>query len=278
MLPLFTRDALRPDHYVPTASAASPWGPITLHGGAPTGLMAALMERQFAGADMQVVRLTVDLFRPVPMAPLAARTSIVRDGKRVKLLAVSLFHDDVEICRGSGLVLQKSDIKVPAHALVEATPPAAMLAALARPGRVGVGADDQRPDTGAKPPAHGLHTLIGLKPVALDIGSGRGCAWVRLPVEVIAGTANSPLVTVAAVADFSNGFAQLHLSPQLGFINADLTINLHRLPAGDWIGIDARALAQPHGLAMVEAVLYDAAGAIGRVSQANLTMARYQGE
>jgi len=273
MLPLFTRDPNRPGFYLPTTSAASPWGPITLHGGAPAGLMASVMEQQFPAERMQLVRFTVDLFRPVPMAPLEVRSSIIRDGKRIKLLTASLYHEGEEICRSSGLVLQKTAIEVPAHARLESAPPQAMRAALEQPAVVGVASQSS---TAVIRSAHGLHTLIGIKPVALDLGIGRGCAWVRLPLSVVEGSANSPLVTVATVADFSNGFAQLHLSPQLGFINADITINLHRLPAGDWIGIDARTVAQAHGLAMVETVLYDQHGAIGRVAQSSLTMARYQ--
>lgn len=258
--------------YVPTEHAASPWGPITLHGGASAGLMVGIMEEQFSGQTMQLARLTVDLFRPVPMAPLEARSRVIRDGKRIKLLEVSLFHKGREICRSNGLVLAKNDITLPEHARLPGQLPAEILKAFEQTGIIGI-SEINKAENIAFPP--GLHNLIPIKPVSLNMGSGRGTAWVRLPLNVLDGVPNSSLVSVATLADFSNGFAQLHLSPQQGFINADITLNLHRLPEDDWVCIDARTLAQANGMAMVEAVLYDQKGMIGRVSQSNLAMGTY---
>ncbi|MEZ0122185.1 MAG: thioesterase family protein [Candidatus Reddybacter sp.] len=260
------------NHYLPTEHAASPWGPVTLHGGASAGLMTALMEEQFQSDSMQLVRLTVDLFRPVPMGALEPRGRIIRDGKRIKLLEMSLFHEGLEICRSHGLVIEKQDIVLPAAAQLPTAPPQALVDAFQQGEVIGINALESSSDV-VYPP--GLHNLITLKPVSLDIGTGSGCSWVRLPVNVREGKANSPLVTIATLADFANGFAQLHLNAEQGFINADLTLNLHRLPVDEWIAIDARTLAQPHGISLVETVLYDRRGMIGRVSQSNLTMQTY---
>ena len=260
------------NHYVPTEHAASPWGPVTIHGGASAGLMTALMEEQFQADRMQLVRLTVDLFRPVPMAPLEPRGRIIRDGKRIKLLEMSLFHEGLEICRSHGLVVEKQDVVLPAAAQLPSSPPQAIVEAFSQPEVIGVNAINTTPGVEFPP---GLHTLIPLKPVSLHLGEGKGCSWVRLPLNVREGIANSPLVNVATLADFANGFAQLYLNAGQGFINADLTLNLHRMPVDDWIAIDARTLAQSHGIAMVETVLYDQQGVIGRVSQSNMTMKTY---
>jgi len=255
--------------YLPTEHAASPWGPVTIHGGASAGLTASLMEEQFPSASMQLARLTVDLFRPVPMAPLEPRSRIIRDGKRIKVLEVSLFHEDKEICRSNALIVEKQDVVLPTHAQLPELPPGKIIDAFAQDEVIGINAINTAAGVEYPP---GLHTLIPLKPIFLNLGVGRGCSWVRLPLNVREGVKNSPLVSVATLSDFSNGFAQLYLSPDQGFINADITLNLHRMPVDDWIAIDAHARAQSNGIAMVEAVLYDQYGMIGRVSQSNMTM------
>ena len=259
-------------YYMPTEHAASPWGPVTIHGGASAGLMTSLMEEQFPTDSMQLARLTVDLFRPVPMAPLEPRSRIIRDGKRIKVLEVSLFNEGQEICRSNALIVEKQEIKLPTHAQLPELPPQKIADAFAQDEVIGINAINKAAGVEYPP---GLHTLIPLKPIFLNLGVGRGCSWVRLPLQVREGVENSPLVSVATLSDFSNGFAQLYLSPDQGFINADITLNLHRMPVDDWIAIDAHARAQPNGISMVETVLYDQYGPIGRVSQSNLTMKTY---
>lgn len=259
--------------FLPTEHCASPWGPVTIHGGASIGLLAWALEQQIP-AQMQLARLTVDLFRPVPRAPLGVAARLVRESRRLRLLEASLYHDGREIGRASALALATAAVTIPEHARLASEPPAPLREALARPPVVGVQSVPHRmPRTFSS----GLHTLVPLKPAQLELGSGRGSTWVQLPVPLIGGIANSPLVRVATLADFSNGFAQLNLDAGTGFINADLTLNLHRMPEGEWIGIDARTRAQPQGVAMAEAELYDERGLIGRVSQSNLTMARFDG-
>lgn len=271
MKPLFER---RGELFSPTEHCASPWGPVTIHGGASSGLLAWALEAQIP-AGMQLARLTVDLYRPVPRAPLGVAARVVRESRRLRLLEAMLYHDGREIGRASALALATAEVALPEHARLAAQPPADLREALERPPVIGVNAIANQ---GGRKFSAGLHTLVPLKPAMLALGGGRGCTWVQLPVELIGGIANSPLVRVATLADFSNGFAQLHLDAATGFINADLTLNLHRLPDGEWIGIDAITRAQPHGMAMVEAELYDVRGLIGRVSQSNLTMARSGGD
>ena len=268
MKPLFVREG---EHYHPSETAASPWGPMTLHGGASTALMVSAMEERFSATDMQLARLTVDLFRSVPMAPLWIECKTIRDGRRVKVFDVSLYSDDVEVCRASGLILLKDAIEVPDYANNDLALPDAIDKARHQEPHIGVG-ETMRMRKAANTP--GLHRVIPLKPVFLNIGVGHGCSWLKLPVAVIEGRDNSPLLSVAALADFANGFSQVHLNEEVGFINADLSVNLFRMPESEWLCIDSRAFPQSTGLSMVETVLYDERGMIGRVSQSNLTLPR----
>ena len=54
------------------------------------------------------------------------------------------------------------------------------------------------------------------------------------------------------------------------FINPDLTIYLHRLPAGEWIGLDARTWPTHDGVGIADTALYDEDCRIGRSVQALL--------
>ena len=100
---------------------------------------------------------------------------------------------------------------------------------------------------------------------------------MSLPVPVVAGEPCSPLVRAATLSDFGNGIAQLRLAPDVGSINSDLSLYLHRDPRGDWLGLDARARMQDNGTGLVDTTLYDEDGPVGRVLQATLAMPLYAG-
>ena len=65
-------------------------------------------------------------------------------------------------------------------------------------------------------------------------------------------------------ADSGNGVsATLDLERYI-FINVDLTVHLHRLPQGEWVGLDAVTLPEPEGVGLADSVLHDERGPIGR--------------
>ena len=77
--------------YQPTGFSRGPWSPHALHGGPTAALVAHAAEQVLAdsGADARLpVRLTLDLERPVPLAPLTVHAEIVRPGRKVA------FHSD----------------------------------------------------------------------------------------------------------------------------------------------------------------------------------------
>jgi hypothetical protein len=61
----------------------------------------------------------------------------------------------------------------------------------------------------------------------------------------------------------------------VGFINADISLYLHRMPRGDWICLETSGTAEPHGLGMVETVVHDAHGPVGRAVQAIIVNRRH---
>ncbi|NPU94115.1 MAG: thioesterase family protein [Gammaproteobacteria bacterium] len=256
------------DRFVPTALAGSPWHPALLHGGAPAGLLAHCLEQSVADPRLQPSRLTIDLIRPVPNAPLSVVLRRIRSGKRIVLEEAQLQAGGKTVAIATGLFVLPQAVTVPdyAPARLPLTPPPHQLQEVSFRDVLFANNDNMPP---------GLHTTIRLRPISTLAESGRGLAWLSLPAPVVEGCINSPFMRAALTADFSNGVGQLSLGNNVGMINADITLQLFRLPQGEWIGLDATTLVQPSGLGVVTADLHDCDGLCGLVSQTAMPMAEF---
>jgi hypothetical protein len=96
---------------------------------------------------------------------------------------------------------------------------------------------------------------------------GPGRVWMRLRHPLLPGEPLTPLARLAATADFGNGVSATLPFDRFLFINADLTVHLHRQPRGEWIGLDAHTLLHAGGTGMAESVLHDSEGPLGRAFQ-----------
>lgn len=251
------------ERFVPTERASSPWGPDVLHGGPPAGLLARAIERARPLPGMMVVRLTVDLFRPVPKVPLEVRTQVVRAGRRIQVVEASLIANGIEVSRAAGLMLHRSDIQLPPNALIDGPPPH---------GPAGIATTGL--SVAAFPPRwEGFHTTIEVRRVSGAPGGGPSAAWIRIPFPLVAGEAMTPLVRVAATSDFGNGLSHIRADGNMGFINADITLYLHREAAGEWICLDAHSGAHTYGIGMIQTAIHDERGPVGLAVQALLANA-----
>ncbi len=259
---LFQRDG---DLYLPTPASGSPWGSEQLHGGPVVGLMAHAVEQASDNNDLHLSRLTVDLLRAVPKSPLTVTARVVRGGKRLQILEASLLADDLEVARASALFLENRPVAVPERGRFPSTspqPPSTPVeATIAEAGGW---------EKGYCPV--GLHSTA--KAVVLEgvDGSGQGIAWLKLPLPLVEGVETSPTVAAATLCDFGNGVGQLNLARDLGCINTDVTLYLHRRPVGEWLGLDARSRMQDTGVGLVETTLFDRDGPVGKILQAIITM------
>lgn len=255
---IFVRDGER---FLPTDLARGPWSPQAQHGGAPAALLARLAEDVEGGAAMLVARLTIELLRPVPIAPLAARTRMVRPGRKVQLVEASLWHEDAEVARCTALRLRRAEVPMPANLAALAPPPA------------------PHDGVASLPPWAEALGYRGFHNAAVEHRFVRGSFdtagpavdWIRLRVPLIAGEPTAPLSRVAAAADFGNGISWvLHRADGYSFINPDLTIYLHRHPVGEWVCLDAATYPQATGIGLAESGLFDEQGPIGRAAQSLL--------
>ncbi|MGI8549329.1 MAG: thioesterase family protein [Dehalococcoidia bacterium] len=247
--------------FLPTARACSPWADNLLHGGPPAGLLARAIERLAGDSAMHLSRLTVDLFRLIPVAPLEVTARSVRQGRRIHAIEASLLVDGVEICRASGLLLRRSaDPELAVNGTKENHPGPDGIEITSVSGRV----------SSTAPLREGFHTTVEARWVKQRPESGPAIVWLRIPVPFVAGEATSPLVRVAALSDFVNALSGGGHRGDMGFINADSTLYLHRAPIGEWICFQADRALSTGGLGVATAALYDIDGPIGRATQAVL--------
>jgi len=234
--------------------AAGPWDASMQHGGAPASLIAWAIERVPTRDPMNVTRMTFDLLRPVPVAPLQMNIDVLREGRKIQVCNVTLSHEGVVCVRASVLRVRQADIALPDNVADEK---------IELPG-----------------PEHGLPSaslMLGDERFASGLtiravrGSfaetGPGAFWFRAERPVVAGEGLTPLMRAAMTGDFCNGASSLLDFNEWMFVNADLTISLARMPVGEWILLDAQTWLGNRGAGVAFAKLGDERGYFGRAIQ-----------
>jgi hypothetical protein len=242
------------DGLAPVPQASSPWSPDMLHGRLLAGLAARAVEQHpEVDPDLRLTRLTVDMYRFPPMVPHQVTARVVRQGRRVGALDVSISaatkEGRSEVARASALLLRTG------------SPP--VTDAWHAPDWEVPGPDDlpvlPAPDGSEPTPGEWDIRLVNPGGFWSD---ERKQVWSRDNRPLVAGEPLTPLVRAALSADMPNPMANAG-STGLSFINADLTLFLARPPGSDWIGLDVADHIAADGLAIGSCRLYDLDGPIG---------------
>jgi hypothetical protein len=205
---------------------------------------------------MAVVRLTCEFLAPVPLAPLTVGVEVVRGGRRQQLLEAEVRSEDRTVLRARAVRLRRGEVDLPGE-LRDAEPPP------------GGPPQDATPDEHPFGQGEAFHrTGMQLRFAAgTSFGRGPALAWLRLARPLVDDEPVAPLARVAAAADFTNGVSRVLDFDRHLFVNTDLTIHLHREPAGEWVLLDARTHLEPAGAGLAESRLFDAGGRIGLAAQ-----------
>lgn len=236
--------------------AGGPWNPDHQHGGAVSALVAYAVDRLPSPVPMRVARFTLDMFRGVPLTPLRVETRVTRGGRRIQGLETTIYDGDTPVTRATALRVRTTD------GLDE------LEAALAA-----------EPDLGAPPetvPEFELRSGLAQIPpfvYACDLVPGRAAVcgepaitWARLRCRVVADEETSPIVRLAAVADFASGTGNAMDYTKYSAINPDLSASVLREPRSDWIGMRGVTTRSPDGIGQSTASIHDAEGQIARVN------------
>jgi hypothetical protein len=233
--------------------AAGPWDPSMQHGSPPAALVVWAAERIPTPVPMRVARVTVDLMRPVPVAPLTIESEIVREGRKIQLCAVRLLARGVVVVGATVLKIKMQASDLPPEAVIEPVE-------LPGPEQSRI----ERVDSSSSP----FVTGMSLRAARGHFGvPGPGAIWYRVDRPIVLGSPVSQAMRAMAAADFCNGTASVLDFRAWTFLNADLTVNFSREPAGEWILLDAESWIGPDGAGLAMARLADARGYFGRAVQ-----------
>jgi hypothetical protein len=240
--------------YVPTDLARGPWDPTACHGGPPAALLARASEQAVPG--MRLARLMVELERPVPMAGFRIDTSVTRAGRTTATTSMEIVTDDGRtMVRARGLHVSEREVLASAVGDDLVTPRLAD----ALPGPF--------PFSTPRHGQFGFREATELRyPVGEDNGEGATTVWMHT-IDLLPGEAMSPFQRVCPLADCTNAFSRHRDGGEIGFVNADLYVALHRDPSGEWIGMRTASVWEPGGVALARGHLFDEHGSIGIAAQ-----------
>jgi hypothetical protein len=213
--------------------------------------------------SMRLARLTVDMFRFPPMEPLQVWSRVARDGRRIRVLDISVSPEgehQLEIARATALLLRADRRR---SAAVGAWSPDEW--AVPRPDDLVVpdpGLQVANDATDAEEPGPMSGWEIRVMSPGGFASAERKQIWTRDTWSLVQGEPLSPLVRAALAADLPNPLANSGPAG-LPFINADLTLSIKRLPRSDWIGLEVSDHLDEEGIAIGSCRLYDLDGAIG---------------
>lgn len=258
------------DRYVPSELTRGPWDPDSQHAGPPSALIGREIESLEADSPRHVGRVTFEVLRPVPIAPLRVDARVIRPGRSVELVEGALSDDAGEVMRATAWRLRLDAVEVPPELTSEdgadlAPAPASTL----RPGHTPPTPEEssEKPffDTGQRV---GYHTAMDYRFASGGfVEPGPATVWMRMRQPLVAGEDPTPLQRVLTAADSGNGVSATLDWGRFVFINVDLSVHLHRLPAGEWVCLDAITIPERTGIGISDTALYDERGPIGRAAQ-----------
>ncbi len=303
-LTLFTRDtdrgAAQPLRVIPSWLTAGPWSADAQHGGPPSALLAWAIrahENPVVSAPVDetsdprltpparafaLVRCTVELLRPVPVAPLTLSVRTIRPGKRVQLVEAALWADGepgdgAEVARAIGMrIRSRSDafgeqpFTYPQEGIELTDQHVAATMPTSHPD------DVSSADLSAR--GEGFHSrATDLRFTRSHLATpGPGTMWGRLLYPFIDDEWITGVPLAVCLADFGNAIGSTLLMAEWGYMNTDLTVNAHREPRGEWICVDSVVQLDPGGFGVASSHLYDQTGSVGR-STASLFIAQQAG-
>ncbi|MFF1573608.1 thioesterase family protein [Leifsonia sp. NPDC058292] len=251
--------ALGGNRYEPTERAGGAWSPDEIHFAPLGGLITHAIEQHVAAAEesgrrgdgLQVARISFDILGFLAAQPIDIAVETVRPGRSIELVEATATIAGRAAVRARAWFLDSFDTRSVAGGQGEPLP--GPESAVSLPLRTvwsgGFVASLDARAAGASEP-------------------GRGTVWLATETALVAGEEASPLASWIGLIDTANGVAVRQSPAEWMFPNVDLTVHLHRRPAGRWIGLDTTVVfgAQGHGL--TSSVLHDETGPVGVAQQA----------
>ena len=242
--PFFVTDG---DTFVPNDIAQGGWGP-TLGGQVVGGLLARSVEQKRADPELNPARFTVDILRRVATAPVQVHADVVRTGRRMQAIDARLIQGGELVARASTLLLRRAG----------------------QPRDLPWTTTISMPPVPQEPAQFDGSVPMFITPYGGDTSDytfpwqhdGPRFAWLREIRPLVDDEPLTPFVRAAMAVDVTASLTGFSKSG-LGFINADYTLTLCRLPVGPYVGLGGLTHYSADGIAVGSASLFDAHGPIG---------------
>jgi hypothetical protein len=235
------------DRFESTENTRGPWDAGSQHAGPPAALLGRAVEKaaeKLGRNDMRVARLTFDIKRPVPIAPLTVTSSVLREGRSVVVIETTI----ESYMRCSALLIRTLEGAAPPIG----DPPPAFDEAVTKP-------------FFAIRDTVGYHTSMEVRFVQGGFTErGPATCWMRPRIPLVDAEPFTPLGRVLVAADSGNGVSNVLDIREHVFVNPDLTVHLSRYPAGEWVCLQAKTSIESDGIGLADTALYDEHGRIGR--------------
>ena len=265
--------------YIGNQGACGPWSDDACHAGPPAAAFARELELL---CDKQLIRLQIDLIRPVPMQGFKIAAELTKEGRSTAYATAKLLGKDGKLCAtANGLFHTMTEL--PAFEVVEK--PLLDFSPVERFLREGEASPTARKGREVLPAKNGFGKAV--EPICpedtpTDTAQGaipgvESTMWMRTP-ELLPNESMSGFQRVCPLADCINALAaNLDFKDYL-FMNTDLTVALHRIPdaSAEWIGLRGVGNCHQNGMGLVRGELHDKHGSIGTVLQ-NLLLRSRQG-
>jgi hypothetical protein len=254
----FERDG---DTLVPQAPACSMWSDDQLHGVALSGALARAAERQLrevGRTELIPARWTVDLFKPARMTAARFNTEVVREGRRICLVDVTMTQEGQRVARASATFLlptQSAPGEVWEPSERPSPPP-----------------DDVAPPTSVPRVPFFRSDSPWSQDFSQHQNAGRKASW-NTSFPIVAGETLTGFQAAAAIADGGSMVTNWGTGG-VEYINTDIAMTLSRRPAGTEIGLEATDRVERDGIAVGTATVYDREGPLGSVVTAALANSR----
>ena len=249
--------------FLSTVHTSGPWDPQLQHGGPPSALAARAIERESPSWPGTVVRFSVDILGPVPVAELGVRSRLLRPGRSVDLVEAEVVAGSRPVLRAQAWRVRQAELDLPP------TP------------EPSDGADrtvPAFPDTDSPLPVGWtggyLHAMQWRQSSGQWGEPGAAAVWGRMRYPLVADEEPTGLQRIMAIADSGSGVSGVLPFDQWIFINPELTVHLAGTPRGDWICLDAATTVDTTGYGLATSRLWDRDRLVGRGAQSLLVTPR----
>lgn len=217
------------------------------------GLLGWALDRH-GDDDLRPARLTVDLLRPVPIEPVTIKTSVQREGRRIKLVDAALLQNGRVVARASALFVRRGEEPEGQvwSAPVAMPPPPAHAEPLEADMPFDIWTYNSESDTGT----------AGMPPPEWEQPGVQKFAWTRIFRPMVEGHPLTPFTRAAFAGDIISSLTHWSTAG-LRYINADYTVAISRLPEGEHIGLAAQSYCGNDGVGSGSATMFDSTGPLG---------------